>query len=96
MEAVPATERVTTLMTPTEKSALEAKARRAGVSVGEFVRRSVESYDPEEALALAQLAALAAELSRSNRDASEALDRALASVEATRAQLAGQLAGRAA
>lgn len=82
-----ATERVTTLMTSTEKSLLETKAKRAGVSVGEFVRRSVDFYDPEEVAALAQLAELSVELERSNREAFAALDRALASVAATRAQL---------
>ena len=82
-----ATERVTVLMTPVEKAALEAKAKGAGVSVGEFVRRSVDSFDPEEAAELVQLAALAAELQRSNNEASAALDRALASIEKTRTQL---------
>jgi hypothetical protein len=82
-----ATERVTVLMTSVEKAALEAKAKGAGVSVGEFVRRSVDSFDPEEAAELVQLAALAAELERSNNEASAALDRALASIEKTRAQL---------
>lgn len=82
-----ATERVTVLMTRTEKSALEARARGAGVSVGEFVRQSVDSFDPEDVAELAQLAALAAELERSNGEASAALDRALVSIEATRTQL---------
>ncbi len=82
-----ATERVTTLMTVAEKLALESKARLAGVSVGEFVRRSVDCYDPDEENAMAQLAALAKELERSNREAATALDRALASIAATRAQL---------
>ncbi len=82
-----ATERITTLMTPPEKSALERKARNAGVSVGEFVRRSVDFYDPEEQEALAQLSDLALALAQSNREAAAALDQALASVAATRAQL---------
>jgi len=82
-----ASERVTTLMTSREKTALEEKARRAGVSVGEFVRRSVDAFDPEEAADLVQLAALAGELERSNREASAALDRALNSIEITRKQL---------
>lgn len=82
-----ATERVTTLMTPAEKARLEAKARKAGVSVGEFVRRSVDGYDPDAADDLQQLAALALELARSNLAAAAALDRALASVEATSRQL---------
>jgi hypothetical protein len=87
MDNAPATERVTTLMNPAEKAALEAKAKQAGVSVGEFVRRAVDCFDPEEAAALAELSALADQLKRSNRDASDALDRALASVELTRKQL---------
>lgn len=82
-----ASERVTTLMTAREKTALEEKARRAGVSVGEFVRRSVDAFDPDEAADLVQLAALAGELARSNLDAAAALDRALASIEITRNQL---------
>jgi hypothetical protein len=86
-----ATERVTTLMSVPEKSALERKARKAGVSVGEFVRRSVDFYDPDEVAALAQLADLAAELARSNREATAALDKALASVAETCAQLERRL-----
>lgn len=82
-----ATERVTVLMTPSEKIALEAKAKGAGVSVGEFVRRSVDAFDPAEAADLVQLAVLAVELERSNREAAAALDCALASIDATRAQL---------
>ncbi len=87
MAANLATERVTVLMTAAEKAALDAKARTADVSVGEFVRRSVSSYDPAEARQLAELAAWAKELDHSNREASEALDRALASIAETRKQL---------
>jgi hypothetical protein len=43
-----ATERVVVLMTPDDKAKLEAKAKQAGVSVGELVRRAVEGYDPED------------------------------------------------
>ena len=92
MPAELANERVTVLMTPSEKSALEAKAQEAGLSVGAFVRRSVAWFDPEQVSDLAQLAALASELERSNREASAALDRALASIDATRAQLDGRVA----
>jgi hypothetical protein len=82
-----ASERVTILMTPTEKSALETKAREAGVSAGEYVRRSVDAYDPEMLRDLAQLDLLAAELRRSTAEANDALDRALASYDAMREQL---------
>jgi hypothetical protein len=78
-------------MNPSEKAALEAKAKQAGVSVGEFVRRAVDCFDPEQAASLAELSALADQLARSNRDASESLDRALASVELTRRQLASRV-----
>jgi hypothetical protein len=79
----PVTERVITLMTRTEKSLLEKKARDTGISVGEFVRRSVDAYDPEEARELEQLAALAREFRRGAEAASAAVDRARANVEAT-------------
>lgn len=82
-----ATARVTVLMTPAEKASLEARAENFGISVGELVRRSVDSFDPSEAADLAQLSALAAELGRSNVEAAAALDRALASIEQTRTQL---------
>lgn len=82
-----ASERVTTLMTAREKMALEEKARRAGVSVGEFVRRSVNAFDPDEADLLAQMGALALELQKSNQAASDALDKALSDIALTRAQL---------
>jgi len=85
-----ASERVTTLMTMTEKAALEKKAKRAGVSVGEFVRRSVDAFDPEEAIMLAQLGALALEVQRSSQAASDTLDKALADIAATKAQLHGR------
>ena len=84
-----ATERVVTLMTPAEKARLEARASRAGVSVGEFVRRSVDSYDPETEteVDLAVLRSLSDDLRRSNLEALDALDAALASLRATREQL---------
>jgi hypothetical protein len=78
-----ATERVITLMTRAEKSELENKARRANVSVGEFVRRSVEAYDPDEIQQLEQLADLAREFRSSAERASAAVDRASAKVRQT-------------
>ena len=82
-----ATERVVTHMTPAEKARLEARAIEAGVSVGEFVRRSVDSYDPAAEADLAILRSLSDDLRRSNTAAMDALDAALASLRATREQL---------
>lgn len=42
-----ATERVVVLMPREDKARLEDKARRAGTSVAELVRRSIDAYDPE-------------------------------------------------
>jgi hypothetical protein len=81
------TARVVTLMTPAEKSNLESKARKAGLSVGEFVRRSVDAFDAEEVRELEQLAVLAREFRLSVERASAAVDRANAKIEKTRAAL---------
>jgi len=78
-----ATARVVTLMTPREKSNLEAKARKAGLSVGEVVRRSVDAYDPDELQQLEQIADLARAFRESAERASAAVDRANANIEET-------------
>lgn len=83
----PSTKRVITLMTSSEKSRLESKAKRAGLSIGELVRRSVEAYDPEEVLQLEQLADLARAFRESAEKASAAVDRANATVVQTLEQL---------
>lgn len=41
-----ASERVVVLMTPDDKRHIEEKARAAGISVGELMRRASEAYDP--------------------------------------------------
>ena len=50
--------RVVTLMSQQAKADLKAKAQVTGMSVGEFVRRAVEAYDPEEARQIREIAAL--------------------------------------
>jgi len=77
------TARVVTLMTPREKSKLEGKARKAGLSVGEFVRRSVDAFDGDELRQLEQLAELARAFRLSAERASDAVDRANARIEKT-------------
>ena len=53
---MPATARMVVLMSPREKAALEAKARRTGkISAGELVRRAVAAYDSDEASQLRTL-----------------------------------------
>jgi hypothetical protein len=77
-----ATERVVVLMPPQDKARLEEKARRAGTSVGEIVRRSVDAYDPE--LEGAELEALVRLLEESQARAMRSLDEAEKELAATR------------
>ena len=50
------TARVTVLMTPEKKAAIEADASRLGVSSGEYIRLAVDNYHtPEEEAELALL-----------------------------------------
>lgn len=77
-------EQVSTVLTAAERAQLASRARRAGISVEDFVRRSIAAYDPAQE---AELAALATALADSNRQVAAAVDRALAEVEATRRAL---------
>jgi hypothetical protein len=69
-----ASERVVVLMPPEDKASLEEKARQAGVSIGELVRRSVAAYEPE--LEEAELEAVLRLLRDSQERALTALDAA--------------------
>jgi hypothetical protein len=81
-----ATERVVVLMTPSEKRALEAKARRTGASTAEFVRRSVDAFD--EAADSAEVEALLKTLATTHATTLAALDRAERQLAETRAWFA--------
>ena len=55
--------RVTVLMTPAEKSDLEAEAAKSGVSSGEFIRLAVDNFDARDREA--ELGLLTSELAAS-------------------------------
>ena len=78
-----ATQRVVVLMPAEDKARLEDKARRAGTSVGELVRRSVDAYEPE--LQGAELEALVRLLEESQAAAMKSLDDAEEELAITRA-----------
>jgi hypothetical protein len=91
MKAVAAaTQRVVVLMPPEDKARLEEKARRAGTSIGELVRRSVDAYEPE--LEDAELEALLRLLEDSQQRAMKALDAAERELAATEAHFAAKRA----
>jgi len=68
-------ERVTVLMKPAEKAALEAKAAKRGVSSGEYLRLAVDNFDKLSDDQEAELAALAAELNAALPKMKASLDR---------------------
>lgn len=80
-----ATARVTVLMTPRDKKTLASKARHAGISVGELLRRAaLDGHRAEEDEVLAALATLRS----SNAKARAALDHALANIAKREAESA--------
>jgi hypothetical protein len=85
-----ASERVVILMTPQEKRRLELRARQASASVGEFVRRSIDAFDPEDDARMEEIEALLAVLQRSNQEALAALADAERELQATRDHFAAK------
>jgi hypothetical protein len=85
------TERIVVLMTPSEKRALERKAKRLGASTAELVRRSVDAYDPE--FDEQQIRMLLTELAEAHERTLAALDRADREMEKMQAYFAAKAAG---
>lgn len=80
---VAASQRVVVLMPPEDKARLEEKARRAGTSIGELVRRSVDAYDPE--LQGVEVEAMVRLLEESHARAMQSLEEAEKELATTRA-----------
>lgn len=84
------TARVTVLMTPEKKAAVEATAAGLGVSAGEYIRLAVDNYQPasdEEQ----QLACLVEELNAAVPKMLASLDRTVARLDATHRHVDGIL-----
>ena len=81
-------ERMVVLVTPAQKRSIVSRAKARRLSMGEMVRRSVESYRSEEDTAL--LEKLVKELEASSRDAMRALREAEAEVRKTLAHFAAR------
>jgi ferric-dicitrate binding protein FerR (iron transport regulator) len=74
-----ATERITILVTPDDKAKIERRAKRAGESIGAFLRRSALGPDPIEE---GQLAEALRELEAANSKAEKRLESLLEHVAA--------------
>lgn len=81
-----ATERVPVLMTATEKKRIARQAQKAGVSIGEYLRRAAAAFSPEEDEEA--LAGLLARVERSTAAAGIAVDDALAYVDESNKRIA--------
>jgi hypothetical protein len=81
-----ATERVPVLMTPAEKRRIARQAQKAGVSLGEYLRRAAAAFSPEQDDEAFE--ALLTQVERSTTAASTAVDEALAYVEASNKRIA--------
>lgn len=68
-------ERVTVLMKPEEKKALEARAAKRGVSSGEYLRLAVDNFEKISDEEEAELDALVEEVNRAIPEMKASLDR---------------------
>ena len=75
------TERIPVLVTPAEKKRIARMAKAAGLSMGEFLRRAAVSFQPSDDDRI--LEAMIGQMLTTSVRAGEAIDRALAFVEAS-------------
>lgn len=81
-----ATERIPVLVTATEKNQIAEMAKTAGISMGELLRRGVASYCPSEDDKI--LEGMIDQMNKTTAQASAAIDKALAFVEASNKRIA--------
>jgi len=89
---ITANQRIPVLVTTGEKARIAEMARTAGVSMGEFLRRAAAAYRPSEDDAL--LEGMVAQVLETTRQASAAIDDALAYVEESNRRIAALEAGK--
>lgn len=81
-----ATERIPVLVTPEQKARIAAMADAAGLKMGEFLRRAADSYSPAEDDAI--LEGMIEQMLKTTAQANDAIDDALAFVEASNQRIA--------
>lgn len=88
-----ATARIPVLVTPVQKERIAAKAKAAGLSMGEYLRRAGDAYTADEEAAL--LEGLLDQVLKSTEQAGRAIDETLAFVAASQQRIARIEAGGA-
>ena len=81
-----ATARISLQLEPTEKQAITKKAKALGMSVNDYVRSAVRSFNPE-AVREQEVDALLAQVEKSTVRAEAALDDALAFIAASQRRI---------
>ncbi len=81
-----ATERIPILVTVEEKDQIAKRAKTAGLSMGEFLRRAAASFRPSEDEKI--LEGMIEQMAKTTAQASAAIDDALAFVEASNQRIA--------
>ena len=76
-----ATERVPVLMTPDEKNRVVSKAKKFGITIGEYMRRAADGYRPAEDDEA--LEAMIHEMNKATDNAERAIDDAMDFVKAS-------------
>jgi uncharacterized protein (DUF1778 family) len=85
--SMPATARIPLQLEPSEKLAITKKARAHGVSVNDYVRSAVRSFDPES-LRDEEIDSLLSQVKISTQRAEAALDDALTFIDASQKRIA--------
>jgi uncharacterized protein (DUF1778 family) len=88
MEAGMKTDRLTLMVSPADKAAINARATSLGISVSELVRQAALGFDPEEVTAKAELEVLMPEFEGAVDRILASLDRMLAKGETHEAEMA--------
>ena len=81
-----ATERIPVLVTAAEKGQIALMAKSAGLSMGEYLRRAAASFNPSEDDKM--LEGVIEQMNKTTKQASAAIDDALAFVEASNLRIA--------
>lgn len=81
------TDRLTLLINPADKAAINARAESLGISVSELVRRAALDYEPDEAAMQAEIEALLPEVDAALERIHATFDRIEANGEAHRAEM---------
>jgi cell wall assembly regulator SMI1 len=81
------TDRLTLLISPADKAAINARAESLGISVSELIRKAALVYDPTEEAAKAELEALLPEVEAAIDRINATFDRIEANSEAHRREM---------